>query len=264
MLLADATALRIHTGKTTVVPFRPGAEFEIRRFIVEEVPALSGIKISNSGKLLGVHLGPGACEVRWNHAADKFWIRGLETKARDSGLMRAIRYYTVYAFTTLQHMQFAAPDAETLSREARILQLMTRGPWNAFTADAVRSLKDVGFSCEAPAAWETSVAARFRAAVSSQAFLSSLSELEDGVDDVEALLLPRTPHLEADCCVTQMHEAYRRVTALPSRIGDVPQSGLQAFITAELRARRTSPWPALLRKRLRSGRLRESRRQPTL
>jgi len=48
--------------------------------------------------------------------------------------------------------------------------------------------------------------------------------MEDGIAEDEALLRSRGVHWEERSCVRQVCSAYKHVTAIPARVGDVPPS----------------------------------------
>ena len=64
-IIGQATALHLHPGKVQIIPLWKYDEVAIRAQIKILAPRLAKAKIQESGKLLGIFVGPGAEEHQW-------------------------------------------------------------------------------------------------------------------------------------------------------------------------------------------------------
>jgi hypothetical protein len=154
LCLEHAACLAINPGKCIIVPNFGKHHSPIKRYIVESLPAWTDFSIASHGRLLGFELGPGAEEVRWKLTSEKFWARGLAAKQGSDGLSMSIRRYNLYAVNVLSHLaQLDEVPKAVLDMEAKLVQSLARGPWNAWTPESILSLTDLGFKYEAHRSW---------------------------------------------------------------------------------------------------------------
>jgi hypothetical protein len=135
--------------------------------------------------------------------------------------------------------------------EARILQYLTHGPWNATPSRCLLALRDIGFPREPLSLAEANVAAMLRAACASSAFPAAAALIESRPLDVEALIVPRNPPWIATTSIMQLKN---NLSDFSRRFPDfltAPLDDVQFRARAHLRARRHAPWDPLLLQRSR-------------
>jgi hypothetical protein len=250
-LLEAAACLNLNLDKTIAVPLWAQGIFHTRRQIVEGIPRLTKILVQSSGKYLGIHLGPGAAEVRWDSALTKFWTRCLNAKATNGGFFEALRHYHVYGVSVLTYLlQLTPATADLLNIERRAAQNLTRGPWHAIPGACLAALKDLGFPAEVRSLQLISQASMFRVAESCINF----EDLSDGItrqpNDREALMRPRSPEWHASAIMTGLIANRRFVQSVAPRFATQPLVDIQARLFTILRARQPDPWDLLFRRRL--------------
>jgi endonuclease/exonuclease/phosphatase family metal-dependent hydrolase len=252
-ILGRGTGLRLHPKKSLIIPIGRSSEFSVRRFLIECLPAWGEMAIQDTGKLLGIFIGPGGEVPRWSEAADKYWARAKDAKATCGGLQASVRHYQIFAVSVLSHlMQVSKAPKRVQQMENLAVQGLNRGPHNTFPSGALGRLSDIGCPFEAPRLEIVNRAALARAAFSSEEFLAARRRhLSDDLPD-DSLLHPRPVLWEASSCFMAMCEAYDAVTAIPISIKDFPRQSVQACLVWELRSRAgPGPWPGILRRRLR-------------
>jgi hypothetical protein len=250
--LALASGLRLHTGKSLIVPVGRTTAFAVRRFLVDSLPQWAGMRIDSKGKLLGVFVGPAASACRWTTTGDKFWRRARDAKASGGGFWLALQRYRIFAVSVLGHLaQFAQLPVSLLRMEELAVQGLSRGPHNVFSVRSLCYLKDLGCPLEAPQLQHINRASLVRAATSSQEFFRARDRFNSDDLPDDALLHPRSVSWFSDSCFAAMLEAYESVTAIPIHLEALPTASFQAELVNQLRARTSpGPWPALLQRRL--------------
>jgi endonuclease/exonuclease/phosphatase family metal-dependent hydrolase len=249
-LLKTATAMGLSPTKSVIIPLGRQTEEIITDHIQEHHPSLGGLLIRSHGKYLGFMVGPSADTARWDVAAAKFWQRGMAARDAGGGFFLNTLQYSIYATSVLSYlMQFSRLPKFVLRMEARILQYLTHGPWNAIPSSCLLSLCDVGFPKEPASLEEANSAAMLRAAVTSKAFSAAAGMLDHQPSDPQALLAPRVLPWRASTAVFQMRaNLVQFCRKFPSFVME-PHGTLQGRAKAALRAARQSPWDELLRRR---------------
>jgi hypothetical protein len=249
--LARAAGLHLNAKKCLIIPLAQASDFRIRCFLVDHIPAWIGMLLADTGKLLGVFIGPAAEESRWADCLNKYWARGRDAKATGGGFWHALHYYKIFAASVLSHiMQFNKLPATFHKMESLALQGLTRGPHQVFPGDTLCHLTDIGARTEAPPLGLINIAAMVRTATSSAAFFRAKDTL--ATDDLpdDAFLHPRRVPWEDGACITALIDAFNYVYSIPVAIDTFEPHRFQAQLTAALRATCSTPWPALLRRRL--------------
>jgi hypothetical protein len=238
--------------KVKIIPYWDGGTFETRRFLVDALPEMAESEVCLAGTLLGVLLGPEAAHRVTTPAATKYWHRALEARALMTNFKHSLRHYAVFAFPVLSYIiQYAAVPPDVLAQEARALQLLTRTPWNSIPPEALMHLKDMHFMYEAPSIARTALAAAFRAAVKSPAFLRLRDAQEPPDDDLEQLLYPRTPEWTLHSPMTHLINVFNRVNHLYPGLSPDPLSNIQHRLNVMIREHAESPWFDIFSRRLR-------------
>jgi hypothetical protein len=233
------------------VPLWHRGLFETKRQIVDSVPRLTKILIQNSGKYLGVHLGPGAAAVRWHSAKAKVWARCLDAKATNGGFFEALRHYHVYGVSVLCYLlQLLPANSDILSMERRAAQNLTRGPWHAIPGACLAALTDIGFPAEVRSLRLISQASMFRVSEACTNFNNLARSLAVQPDDLEARLHPRTPEWHHESIMSGLVSNRTYVQSIVPRFSVASAADLQARLFARLRALQPSPWCTLFRRRL--------------
>jgi len=133
LMLQLAAALAFHPGKLILIPLWAGGAFEVKRLLVESIPAWSRALVSDRDKMRGIYTDPSAHNVRWEAPAAKFWARGLAAKACTAGFTTAARQHAIFAFPALAHVaQMSEAPQEVMVMESRLLLGLTRGPFHVF------------------------------------------------------------------------------------------------------------------------------------
>jgi hypothetical protein len=79
------------------------------------------------------------------------------------GLLPSIPLYNQSSFPILWYKaSYTQPDNNTLQQEAKSLQLLTNGPYNAIPNTLLYNLKQIGLPTQAHSLPTTSIAARYR------------------------------------------------------------------------------------------------------
>jgi hypothetical protein len=169
--------------------------------------------------------------------------------ARDAGggFFHNILHYAIYATSVLGYlMQMAKLPKTILRMEARILQYLTHGPWNATPSNCLLALCDIGFPREPASLEETNIAAMLRAAAASAAFPAAAALIDLHPIDPEALLSPRFVPWAATTSVMQLKANHLDFCARFPDFLFSPSADLQYRARLRLRESRPSPWDALL------------------
>jgi hypothetical protein len=251
-ILFQATAMRLNPKKSVIIPLGRQTAFSILRHINESLPSLGGVLVKTHGRYLGFMVGPTAEAVRWEGAAAKYWQRGMAARDAGGGFFHYVLHYSIYATSVLGYlMQFAALPKVILRMEARILQYLTRGPWNAIPSGCLLALSDFGFPREPASLDESNRAAMLRAAVSSEAFAAAAALIDYTPTDPDALLVPRiVPWIASTAIVQLKANVVDQLSKFPGFVL-CPHSTVQHRTRLMLRAARPSPWDVLLLKRAR-------------
>jgi hypothetical protein len=146
-------------------------------------------------------------------------------------------------------MQYARLPKFVGQMEARILQYLTHGPWNAIPSAALLSLCDVGFPKEPASLMDINRAAMFRAAASSTAYPHAAAMLDIQPTDAEAYLVPRFLPWMTATSIWQLRDNFTKFSRQFPECLAAPLCTVQARAFAACRSARRSPWDELLRKR---------------
>ncbi len=207
--------------------------------------------VQNSGKYLGIHLGPGAADVRWDAPSSKFWARCLDAMAGNGGFFEALRHYHIYGVSVLAYiMQLAPVPPEILGLERRAVQNLTRGPWHAIPNECMAALKDLGFPTEVRSLKLISQASMFRVTEACTLFDSLARSISEQPNDLEAFMRPRRPKWHNDAILTGLISNRRFVQSVAPNFDSSPVVDIQSRLFSHLRSIQASPWDALFRRRL--------------
>jgi hypothetical protein len=251
-IFAQASGLKLNPKKTLIIPIGKLEPKDVRAFLQNRIPEWADMKVRRAGKLLGVAIGPEAQRLRWKDAGKKYWATSRASKASAGGFWQALRHYRVFAFSVLCHIaQFDEIPNDIRKMEGLALQCLTKGPFNTFTVGSLQCLTDIGASFEAPSLTIMNRAALVRNACSSAAFFRARHRFQNDELDDEALIVKRSAAWSQTSVFLRMLAAYEATIALPIQLETLPASGFQRALTAAFRKRVPTPWPALLRRRLR-------------
>jgi endonuclease/exonuclease/phosphatase family metal-dependent hydrolase len=249
-LLERATAMKLNPTKCVLIPLGRQTPEEIKKHIVDRIPALCGALVQWHGRYLGFMVGPAADQTRWDTAAAKYWQRSMASRDVGGGFFHNVLHYSIYGTSVLGYMmQYASLPKMVLQMETRILQYLTHGPWNAIPSAALMSLCDLGFPKEPASLAITNRAAMLRAATASAAFPIAAALLDHRPIDIQAQIVPRFMPWMTATSVWQLRENQRTfMRQFPNFLVE-PRCSVQARAIAACRASRPSPWNALIRQR---------------
>jgi hypothetical protein len=249
--LGHVAALHLNMSKVKLIPFWNNGKFETRRCIVDSLVDMQAAEVCLSGTLLGVLLGPEASQSVLTPAAHKFWHRAPEARGLNRNFKHSLRHYSVYAFLVLSYIiQYAAISGNILAQESPALQLLARTPWKSVPADALQHLRELHFSYEAPSIARSAMAATFRAAVRSAEFQRLRMNHAPPHEDLDQLVYPRSPEWVEHSPLTHMIRVFNQVNQLFPDLPPDPLTSLQHRLLSLIRGRASSPWFALLKRRL--------------
>jgi hypothetical protein len=143
-------------------------------------------------------------------------------------------------------MQFTFLPKVVLRMEARILQYLTHGPWNATPSSCLMALRDLGFPHEPSSLAEANIAAMLRAACASAAFPAASALVDFQPVDPDAFIVPRNPPWIQTTAVMQLKI---NLSDFSRRFPDLlfnPLNTLQFRARSRIRASRPAPWNHLL------------------
>ena len=144
-------ALRVHHGKTVVLPLYPVDHDSLRRVLAELVPGWADLGIADSARYLGFELGPGKGDKSWKPAIAKMRVRARAWREVGPGMcisMQALRMYVYSLASFLVQLETLPPDWPQVERE--ILSIMFPGPRGWCSPAAFRHLDRIGFPYSAP------------------------------------------------------------------------------------------------------------------
>ena len=189
-LIAQISHLRLKIKKTVLVPLWKCEVKNLRVLIKELIPTWAEIGIGFKGKYLGFMLGPGAGNLSWEPAADKWESRARTIRELSVGLLGTILQYNTFAVSCLGFVsQLEHAPIELLRKEAKILQRLTHGPYNAFSANALVNFRQLGFPTTFTSVRAMNLAAMYRAALyTSKCFGSALARYNQVLSSDEICL----------------------------------------------------------------------------
>ena len=123
------SGLRLHHGKTIVVPLRPDAVDDIRRLLMWVAPTLADFSIQYHAKYLGFVLGPERGTRSWSKALQKYVDRAHVWNRTGCGAFHSFAAYRVYiasVFSFLGQLDDVPVDFEEAERRA--CAALFRGP----------------------------------------------------------------------------------------------------------------------------------------
>ena len=165
-LIARISNLRLKIKKTVLVPLWKCDVKNLRVLVKELIPTWAKIGIEPKGKYLGFTLGPGAGNLSWEAAADKWESRSRTIKERGAGLLGTVLQYNTFAVSCLGFVsQLEHAPTELLRKETKILQWLTHGPYNAFSKNALVNCRQLGFPATFTSVRAMNLAAMYRAAL---------------------------------------------------------------------------------------------------
>ena len=108
------SGLNLKISKTVIIPLGRQGTFKMKASICDSLPHWSGVLVSNSGKYLGFHVGPGAGDQSWEEPAAKWTTRSGQIKATRCGMHFSACIYNTTAITTMSFVAQLVPVAREL------------------------------------------------------------------------------------------------------------------------------------------------------
>ena len=165
MIIARVTNLHLKIKKTTLVPLWRCDVNNVRMLMKELVPSWAEVGIKRAGKYLGFMLGPNANDMSWDAPVAKWESRVLAIRSFGIGLFGSILQYNSLAISCMGFIsQLEHVPVPVLHKETRMLQLLTRGPYNAISKEALVNLRLLGLSSSFKSLRSVNLAAMYRAA----------------------------------------------------------------------------------------------------
>ncbi len=142
-LFASCSGLQLKPPKCIIVCTDPLDIPKVKALLVAMNVGWENFKVQLHGKYLGGYVGPNKAQFTWRAASTKYLARGMQLYRSPIGLTKTILAYNRDVFSVLQFVcQFAWAPQDLLNSEARLLNLFTKGPWNAITGYI---LQQIGF-----------------------------------------------------------------------------------------------------------------------
>jgi hypothetical protein len=211
-----ASGFSLNAKKCVLVPLWDITPARLQQWLATNAPHVKGCTISRHAKYLGIMLGPAAAELSWIAPAEKLIERARQVRSMKQGFFKAILNYRIYALPVLAHVgQFENAPAPTLKNEAKALQIITTGPWNAIPKDLLYQLTKVGFPIEAPSVALLNRAQMYRTAISSNTFAMLEAKLEQTKMDDDAVLCPSLRYWHNESHFMQILGNRREIEKIP-------------------------------------------------
>ena len=165
MLIARVSNLNLKIKKTVLVPLWKCDINNLRKLVREHIPAWAGVDIKFAGKYLGFMLGPGAGDLSWSAPSDKWESRVRVIRSFGIGLFGTALQYNSHAISCMGFVsQLEHVPLAMLKKESALLQLLTRGPYNAFSKGALLNLRELGLPVSFKSLRALNLGAMYRAA----------------------------------------------------------------------------------------------------
>lgn len=138
-----AAGLKLNLGKTQVLNLSHCCDRELGGRM--SARGITGVKVSDFAKYLGVLLGPGVERERWKAQAARFRQRVAIVASFCTSAFQAIVPYDVLAFSVLRYvMMFYRVPGWFLTAERAALARIMSAPMNAMTTEPLAHLDELG------------------------------------------------------------------------------------------------------------------------
>ena len=232
--IAGCSALELHPGKVIIVPLWK-VEVEVLRNLIHNIdPLLSKAAIQDTGKLLGVFVGPGAPLRQWRNAQEELRVRSRYLASLNLAWSGALPLFGTHVLTVTSHIaQFAPPTKELFKVICDCLAIVSKTPAWSVPPSVLAHLKDYGMSHNVPDFRNVADAATFRAAEMSEVLPGVLKELARARASREVHLSPFMRPWSQKGIIGHMLEVRGRLHALLPAL-PVARRGLQGWVSREL------------------------------
>lgn len=161
-----ATYYSTHSKHKSSACPTPEGQRRLLHHIQKHLPRPKNATFTDAVLYLGLLIGPGATQKQYATPLRKFHTAVSHIRSLNPGLAPSIPLYSQQAFPILSwKSSFIHPDHNTLQQEARSLQLLTNGPYNAIPNNLLYNLKQIGLPAQAHSLRTTSIASRTRNAL---------------------------------------------------------------------------------------------------
>jgi hypothetical protein len=215
MIFKSASGLALSFKKCMLIPLWQVDHSDLKQWISRHVCDAKNCEISGMAKYLGIMVGPESACISWRGPTAKYLERTRMIRTAGNGLCQSLADYKIYAVSVLSHVaQFEYAPAETMKAEAKALQMMAAGPWNAINKELMIQLTDIGYAIEAPSIDFTARAAMFRFANQSRVFSKCIKMMEEARrDDDDVVLVPKLQEWHRIAHITAINKNYTNPAA---------------------------------------------------
>ena len=135
------TYLYIHMAKTQCSILFSARFVYIKGMLLGINDSLTGAFFWDHVKYLGIYIGPGAHNVAWDDVTTKCSDCVRFLCSIDAGFVPTIYLYNILCVSVASWIgSFVPPNSEILVLESKLLQRLSRGPWNVFPKHFFSSL----------------------------------------------------------------------------------------------------------------------------
>ena len=145
------SGLKIHAGKTVIVPLFRFNLLDVCGTIARGTPAWCGVQVADCAKYLGYYVGPGKGTRSWSGPLEKFAARARIWGSLGLGMNLSLRAYRVYISTVLSFVgQLEALPSSFDAYEKSACESLFPGPAHWLPVLASRALTYMGMPVELP------------------------------------------------------------------------------------------------------------------